>query len=180
MKSERVLAADPGGRSGWATARMSTDRLELGASGVFERRRMALEVAGWQAIKTYGQNPTPSLEEYADLALITKTPLFDVLVVESWRPFRINGTMDWIENDLLLPAQHVGQFNLVAMLSGAEYVEQHPSDKKTFLANYPDVMKAIDAESNEQHDQDARLHLWGYFFREWFTGRVDPEDTVIV
>lgn len=166
--SEHVIALDPGQRTGWASARMDVDRFELIASGVKAQREMALWLAEQQGVAFMNN---PGRWEYVGRE-------YDVLVWESWRPFLKNGSMDWIKGDRLLPAQHVGQIRLIAWLSGARGVEQEPSQKKPYLASLPPALRALDAESSEQHDQDARRHLWGYFFENWFTGQVPPADCV--
>lgn len=168
---ERVVALDPGGRSGWAAAQMSVDKLVLTGSGVFRQDRMARELAAWQNV--FYVKPGARVNDLHPRA-------WDVIVAESWRPRRKNGSMDWIEGDPLLSAQHVGQIRFIADLSGARYVEQSPAQKHVFEASLPAKLKSLDDLSSEQHDQDARLHLWGYFFSEWFTGSVDPEDCVVV
>ena len=169
---ERVIAMDPGGRSGWASARMGPDRFEFTGSGVLRQDLMARQFAKWQGVY-WTTNPKAfhSEQEYWP---------HDVLVYETWYPRRQNGSMDWIEGDRLLSAQHVGQIRLIADLSGMKIVDQHPSDKPQAVATMPKVFAELDRDSNEQHDQDARMHLWLYFWREWFSGTVDPESTVIV
>lgn len=167
--SERVIALDPGGRSGWASAVMSTDRLEFVGSGVLRQDLMARQLAKWQGVIGPAGRRHPVIEaEYA------------VIVNESWRPRRINGTMDWIEGDPLLSAQHVGQIRLIADLSAARYVEQAPSQKNVYRANFPAKLESLNEFSSEMHDQDARLHLWGYFFDQWFTASKSPEECVYV
>lgn len=168
--AERVIALDPGQRTGYAIAEMSEDYFRLVESGVMPQREMALVLAKWQALDW----PTERLSSVARPAV----PRFNVITWESWRPRRKNGSMDWIEGDRLLPAQHVGQIRLIAWMSGAKMVEQEPADKSAFTASLPAVLDDLDQESNEQHDQDARWHLWGYFFRNWFTGTKDPNDFI--
>lgn len=172
--AERVIALDPGGRSGYASALMDVDSFVLLETGVLRQDKMARWLAEKQGVhagpKLYG--PNGEEEDYR--------PSFDVIVAESWRPRRKNGKMDWIEGDPLLSAQHVGQIRLIADLSGAKYVEQPPSQKTSYTASMPHKLLRLDVLSNEQHDQDARMHLWGYFKSEWFTATVDPEDTVSV
>lgn len=160
--SEHVIAIDPGGRTGWASGRMDVDRLELTGWGVLPQREFALWLAKQQNVKGPPiDGPVP--HEY------------DVLVTESWRPRRQNGSMDWIEGDPLLSAQHVGQIRMIAWLSAAKYVEQQPSDKTTWTATLHPVLQELDRRSSEQHDQDARWHLWGYFFTNWFTASKDAD-----
>lgn len=164
--SEHVIAVDPGGRTGWAAGIMSPDRLELTGWGVLPQRAFALWLAHEQGVegpKAQILNDGPTAKTY------------DVIVSESWRPRRQNGKMDWIENDPLLSAQHVGQLRMIAWLSGARYTEQQPADKNTWLATLHPVLRELDKRSSEQHDQDARWHLWGYFFTNWFTATKDAD-----
>jgi hypothetical protein len=172
--TERVIALDPGGRSGWASAVMGRDSLKLTGSGVLRQDQMARWLASAQRIGRQGVQPADG--QWLD----TSGPRFDVVVAESWRPRRKNGSMDWIEGDPLLSAQHVGQIRLIADLSGAKYVEFAPAQKPVWVASMPAKLAALDDLSSEQHDQDARMHLWGYFFTEWFTGERDPESCVDV
>jgi hypothetical protein len=152
---------------------MTTDQLVLGDGGVLPQKDMAVWLARQQGVVG---------EQHRLETLIRKQ--WDIMVCESWRPFRRNGSMDWIEGSPLIYAQHVGQVRLVSMLAGAKYVEQQPRDKYNPAthtvppASYPQVLLDVDAESSEQHDQDARYHLWVYFFRNWFTGTTKPDDCV--
>lgn len=170
MDSVHVIALDPGGRSGYATAYMNIDRLVITGGGVLRQDLMARWLAEKQAIVYNGRyKPFPRAER-----------TFDVIVAESWRPRRKNGSMNWIEGDPLLSVQHVGQIRLIADLSGTPYVEQRPSQKRVFTASMPPKLLDLDRYSNEQHDKDARMHLWGYFFEEYFTGQKSPEDVTQV
>lgn len=173
LTGENVIALDPGGRSGWASAYMHQDRLELTGTGVLRQDMMARWLADQQQIGTRDCVDDSGLSMRMD-------PSYDVIVAESWRPRRKNGSMDWIEGDPLLSAQHVGQIRLIADLSGAKYVEFSPAQKHVWVASMPAKLKALDVDSNEQHDQDARMHLWGYFFEQWFSGDGDPEECIHV
>lgn len=163
--TEHVIALDPGGRSGWASARMALDRFEFTGSGVLRQDHMARWLVNEQNIMDIDGSPGFGKS-------------FDVIVAESWRPRRIDGKLDWIEGDPLLSVQHLGQIRLIADLSGARYVEYSPKQKPVWVASMPDKLKALDELSGEQHDQDARMHLWGYFFENWFSGEGDPEEYV--
>lgn len=175
--SELVMACDPGGRSGWAEATMDVDRLELGEAGVLPMRDMGLWAAEQQRVGRLVNGRGRGDEDF--------TPRWGVMVIESWRPFPRDGSMNWIQGSNLIYAQHVGQVRLVADLSGAQIVMQEPRDKynpttKTVPPQaYPQAMLDIDALSSEQHDQDARYHLWVYFFRNWFTGAKEPNDCIV-
>lgn len=169
---EVVVSIDPGERSGWAAWYMDLDHLELLESGVLRSDHMA----NWLAVQ---QGVTgPSLPEKLRRAGIKRGRRFGIIVNESWRPRRKNGSMDWIEGNPLLSVQHVGQIRLIADLSGARYVEQPPANKDIYRASMPLSLRSLDESSNEQHDQDARLHGWGYFKDNWFSAGVDPEEVI--
>jgi hypothetical protein len=166
--SEHVLACDPGGRSGWASARMSKDRFEHTGSGVLREDLMP----DWFA---HEQNVW-----YTPLRSVIGTKAFDVLVYESWYPRRDDqGKLDWIEGAALLPVQQIGALRWIAKASGAKIVTQHPSDKPIAVATMPNVLAQLNRDSNEQHDQDARMHLWLYFWRNWFEGTKRPEEVFV-
>lgn len=174
--SEQVIALDPGERTGWATAIMDLDYFQFVGTGVLAQDHMARSLAEWQAIRFLNKPWRVALDE-------NHTPIrtFDVIVAESWRPRRdANGRLDWIEGDPLLSAQHLGQIRFIADLSGATYREFSPMQKPFWVASMPAKLKSLDAHSNEQHDKDARMHLWGYFFENWFSGEGDPEEYVYV
>jgi hypothetical protein len=166
--SEHVLACDPGGRSGWASAKMSKDRFEHTGSGVLREDLMPDWFAEQQDVGLQDEQNFPG------------TPLFNVLVYESWYPRRDDqGKMDWIEGAALLPVQQIGALRWIAKASGAKIVTQHPSDKPIAVATMPYVLDQLNRDSNEQHDQDARMHLWLYFWRNWFEGTKRPEDVFV-
>lgn len=168
--TEHVVAFDPGGRSGYASARMSKDRFEYTDGGVLRQDFMGRWFAEQQGIGRQDEDVTEPW-----------WPRFGVMVYESWYPRPDeNGSMEWIKGDPLLSAQHIGQLRLIADLSGTKIVTQHPSDKPQAVKTMPQRLAVLNRDSNEQHDQDARMHLWLYFWRNWFTASVDPEDTVIV
>jgi hypothetical protein len=167
--TEHVIALDPGGRSGWASARMSLDRLEITGTGVLRQDMMARWLAAQQSITG------PSIALKLRKVGINRPRTYDVIVGESWRPRRKDGKMDWIEGDPLLSAQHVGQIRFIADLSGARYVEQPPSNKEMYTASMPLALLDMDSDSNEQHDKDARMHIWGYFKDNWFSATGEPE-----
>lgn len=153
---------------------MTYDRLELTGTGVLRQDKMAR----WLADRQNVHYRRVELENGVWLGSVGFDPhprTYDVIVAESWRPRRKDGKMDWIEGDPLLSAQHVGQIRLIADLSGARYVEQPPSNKKMYTASMPKALLDLDPLSNEQHDQDARMHLWGYFKDVWFTASREPE-----
>ena len=166
------MACDPGGRSGWASARMDKDHFEFTGSGVLREDMMP----DWFGrVQSVGFLPSMALQ-----TRIMRRE-FDVFVYESWYPRRdkTTGSMDWIESNPLMSVQQIGALRWIARSSGAKIITQHPSDKPIAVATMPEALKALNRDSNEQHDQDARMHLWLYFWRNWFEGSKRPEDTLI-
>ena len=152
--SERVIAMDPGGRSGFAWADMSPDRFEFGGAGVLRQDLME----GWW------------WSQHKD---------FDTFVYESWYPRPDeNGSMEWIRGNELDEAQHIGALKFIARRGALKIVTQHPGDKPMAVKTMPEKLAALDGYSNEQHDMDARQHLWLYFWRNWFGGSMSPERVV--
>lgn len=146
---------------------MDTDVFEFTGGGVLREDMMPDYFAHWQGV---GRIDERQPEWQAT---------FDVFVYESWYPRRdAQGKMDWIEGSPLMPVQQIGALRWIARKSGARIVTQHPNDKPMAVATMPKEFKALNRDSNEQHDQDARMHLWLYFWRNWFTGAVPPGKAV--
>ena len=164
---ERVVALDPGGRSGWASARMAPDRFEWTGTGVLRRDLMVEWLADQQNLLDIDGSPGFGRA-------------FDVVVFESWIPREQNGSMEWIKGRPLYEAEDIGAMKWIATKTGARVVVQHPSDKPQAVANMPAALLDLDKDSNEQHDQDARMHLWIYYWRNWFSATVDPAATVLI
>jgi hypothetical protein len=173
--AEHVVAMDPGGRSGWASAYMAPDRLELTGGGVLRQDLMTDWFGMVQGIVAVGALP------HKDGVMLPSLPrTYDVLVYESWYPRPQNGSMEWIKGDELDEAQHIGALLWIARTSGTRIVTQHPSDKPQAMGTMPARLKALDYFSTEQHDQDARMHLWLYFWRNWFSAKVSPNKIELV
>lgn len=164
---EHVLSCDPGGRSGWASARMGPDWFEFTGSGVLKGEDL---MPDWFAYQQAVNAPAG-----------IQVPRFQVFVYESWYPRRDKETesMDWIESSPLMTVQQIGALRWIARASDAKIVTQHPSDKPIALATMPGVFHALNSDSNEQHDQDARMHLWLYFWRNWFEGTKLPSEVFV-
>ena len=161
MKTEEVIALDPGERTGYATAGMSRDLLVFRDYGTMQRREMALNLYNWQ-VRPPGRR-------------------FDVIAWEAWVPRRNEaGEMDWIEGDKLLSPRHVGHFELIAWLSGARTKEYGAEKKKHFQKSMAPQLVLLQRGASEQHPKDALMHLWGYFFENWFTANKAPEDCVVL
>jgi len=168
VPAEHVIATDPGGRSGWASAEMGPDRFEFTGSGVLCEDLMPDWFADAQDVGRSTRTPNRP-----------PRPAFHVFVYESWYPRPDeNGSMQWIQGDNLAEAQQIGALRWIARASGSKIVTQHPSDKTMAEAVMPLMLKILDRDSSEQHDIDARLHLWLYFWRNWFSGKIDPTSTV--
>lgn len=170
LDTEHVFACDPGGRSGFATARMGLNRFEFTGGGVLREDMMPDYFARQQMVGM--QDSDAIFGEWARA--------YDVMVYESWYPREQNGSMEWIKGSPLTEAQQIGALRWIARASGAKIITQHPSDKPMAVATMPDVLAQLNRDSNEQHDQDARMHLWLYFWRNWYDGSVRPADTVIL
>jgi hypothetical protein len=140
---------------------------------VLPQTEATLWIAERQAVKSIAGR---TLGQVLPRTAVTRD--FDVIVMETWFPRRQNGSMDWIESDPLLTARHIGAIEAIAALSGTEVKWMNPSDKHVHVASQPEEWEALDLESREQHDKDARQHLWGYFFRNWFTGSMPTADTL--
>lgn len=164
--SEHVIACDPGGRSGWASARMGHDHFEFTGSGVLREDMMPDWFASIQGLVPFAEDPWAA---------------FDVFVYESWYPRgdEVTGSMEWIRGAALMPVQQIGALRWIAKASGAKIVTQHPSDKPMAVKTMPDVLTKLNRDSNEQHDQDARMHLWLYFWRNWFEGTRPPSEVFV-
>jgi hypothetical protein len=141
---------------------MDTDSFEFTGSGVLREDLMP----DWFAV----QQMVSGQDQYGG------EPSFDVFVYESWYPREENGGMDWIKGSPLSAAQQIGALRWIARASGAKVVTQHPSDKPVAVATMPKVFSTLNRDSNEQHDQDARMHLWLYFWRNWFEGNKPPSE----
>lgn len=172
--NKHVIALDPGERTGWASARMGPDQIEITGYGTLPRREMALHLAASQAVASLS---VP--EEFA--AVAARTRLYDRMVWESWspRPDKTTGSMEWIKGDKLLSARHVGHFELIAWLSGCETREYGPDRKTGFQLTMPPQIVAIQREQSEQHPKDALMHLWGDFYVNYFSATKTPEECVV-
>lgn len=142
---------------------MDNDQLLDVAYGVLPIREMAL--------KLYAAQARPA-DDY-------RKPTYDVIVFETWKPRPINGSMDWIRGDSLLSAQFVGMLRLCGWIGLSTLVGFGPDRKTAFHASMPAELKAMAAESSEQHPADALFHLWGYFNRNWRTGRPDAVEITL-
>lgn len=165
---ERVIALDPGERTGWASALVSENRISELQHGVLPQKEMAFQLAEWQAVGPIGKDDYPP--EASERA-------FDVIVWETWRPRPKAGSMAWIQGDALLSAQHVGQIRFIGWLSGAKLVGHGPEKKTVALASMTGVLRARMEDCPEQHDADALLHLWLYAWTNWCT--TTPDKVVI-
>lgn len=162
--SEHVIACDPGGRSGWASARMGPDIFEFTGSGVLRGGDLMPDwFAEQQGFDRAGYRP----------------PVYSVFVYESWYPREEDGGMEWIKGNALYTPQQIGALRWIARQSGAKIVTQHPSDKPIANITMPGVFAKLNRDSTEQHDQDARMHLWLYFWRNWFVGNVGPSEVFV-
>lgn len=145
--AKTVLAIDPGERVGWATGLIHPDppgeppRLKVTNQGVHALKDFALKL----------------YESYAK---------YDVVIYETWRLYPGMGKA-LVGNDMQ-PAQLVGMIRLCGWLNPkVKLVSQGASIKKTALRTMPAEIKDRFERSSEQHDQDALMHLWFYFWEKY-------------
>lgn len=112
-----------------------------------------------------------TLKDFA-LALHANFANYDVVVYETWRLYPEMGKR-MVGNDMQ-PSQLVGMIRLCAWLNPkVKLVSQGANIKKTAMKTMPDWIKARMELSTEQHDQDALMHLWHYYWTNYWT----PEDS---
>lgn len=140
-------------RTGWAAGSLSLNSFEDLESGVMKPQDFALWLAFMQAVGG-------GVAE------------FDKIVVESWK-LRRDKALSMIGSEFPSP-QQIGQVRLVCWLSHTPIVWQHPSDKHVAVQTMPEWLRVYDEDSSEQHDCDARQHLWLYYFRNWFDPTKEP------
>ena len=90
--------------------------------------------------------------------------------------------MAWIQGNQLLAAQLIGIIRVAGWLYSAELKGQGPNKKKPAVAQMEKnkagkYLLARMENCHEQHDQDAIMHLWSYFWRHWVS---DPEKIRVV
>lgn len=139
----RVMAIDPGERTGWAIGEIDPEAPEL----------------------TIVEQGVDQLRDFAFL-LREKIEEVDVVVYETWRLYP-HMARKLIGNDMQ-PSQLVGIIRFVSWLNPeVALVSQGATIKKTAFKTMPDDMKRRLANSSEQHDQDAVMHLWFYFWSKY-------------
>lgn len=139
---ETVLAIDPGERVGWAHGVLDDSSFEVTGQGVTPLRPFALK-----------------LEEV--------WPNYDTVVYESWRLYPTAGkTM--IGNDMQ-PSQLVGMIRFIGWHHQPQVgmVVQPAKIKDTALKTMPEWLHERMKLSTEQHDQDALMHLWHYYWKTY-------------
>lgn len=151
---ERVLVCDPGHRTGWAECVMDENRIAGLAHGVLGTQEMEEKVLNSG---------------------------FDVLVCEGWKPRPIDGSMNWIQGNPLIEVQHLGVLRYLARQARAKQKTYGP-DRKRGFQKFIDTVPGLAAigehqrACHEQHDQDALMHLVGYFMENWVS---DPNKVVV-
>lgn len=144
---ERILALDPGERTGWAAGTWDGQQLTDIKQGVAALKDMAL-------------------------ALGKRIDTYDTVVYEVWRLYpHMARTM--IGNDFQ-PVQFIGMVRYLAWLHPQiKLVSQGADIKNTALKTMPTVLSKRMKKSSEQHDQDALMHLWHYVWRTRINGNTE-------
>lgn len=138
-----ILALDPGERTGWAVGRASEEGLTVLDQGV-------------EAVREIGDLVEGAIEEHG----------VDVVVYETWRLYP-HMAKKLIGNDMQ-PSQVVGIIRYVCWQHPeVRLVTQGATIKKTAMKTMPDEIKMRFGLSTEQHDQDALMHLWFYYWSKY-------------
>jgi len=139
----RVMAIDPGPTPGWAVGEIdpSLPTLTVVETGVAE-----------------------DIFKMGDLVM---TASADVLVYESWRLFG-NKAKALIGSDMVA-SQSIGIIRYRwAQQNCGDPVVQQPKDKDVGLITMSDEFrKQMKTGSGKQHDKDALIHLWLYYWKEY-------------
>ena len=142
----KVLATDPGERTGWVIGTIGPDGLTIDERGV-------------DGVRDFAQK----LE-----SLVRQV---DVVVYEVWRLYR-HKAKQLTGNDMQ-PSQVVGMIRYEAWKQQKKVVSQGAQIKSTALKTMPQGMQDQMAESSEQHDQDAVMHAWFYYWKN----NAEPEES---
>jgi hypothetical protein len=146
--AERILAIDPGERVGWAHGVADVTRLSGGGEPIHD-----LEITG--------QGVSP-LKDFA-LKLGESIGNYDTVIYETWRLYPEMGKK-MTGNDMQ-PAQLVGMIRYLAWTHPqVKLVSQGAAIKNTALKTMPEEISKRFKKSSEQHDKDALMHLWFYFW----------------
>lgn len=137
-----IIAIDPGERVGWATGIVhpgDDPRLEITNQGVHALKDFALKLG-------------ESINKY------------DVVVYETWRLYP--GFQKQMTGNDMQPSQLIGMIRYLTWItSGVKLVSQGAQIKNTAMKTMPQEIKDRMEHSTEQHDKDALMHLWYYYFR---------------
>jgi hypothetical protein len=134
----KAIAIDPGERVGWATSILTSTELTDIKQGVTPLKDFAMKLG-----KVAGE--------------------YDVIVYEAWRLYPA-AAKSMIGNDMQ-PSQLVGMIRYFGWLNPqVKMVVQGANIKTTAEKTMPDWFKERMALSSEQHDQDALMHLWHYWW----------------
>lgn len=138
---EKILAIDPGERTGWATGESTPDGLVVTGQGVAPLKNFAVKLG-------------ESFENY------------DTVLYETWRLYA-NMAKRLVGNDMQ-PSQLVGMIRYISWLNPSVKLVSLGADvKKTAEKTAPDEIKERLLRSSEEHDKDALLLLWFYHWREY-------------
>lgn len=136
----RILALDPGERTGWAAGTWDGEELTDVTQGVAALKDMAL-------------------------ALEKNIHKYDVVVYETWRLYP-HMAKKLVGNDMQ-PSQMVGMIRLLSWLHPSVKLKSFGADvKNTALKTIPQSLKRRLARCSEEHDKDALLLLWHYCWKD--------------
>lgn len=139
MASLKVIAIDPGERTGWARATVVDGVIGEPVHGVSALQDFALKLG--QVISDY-----------------------DVVIYETWRLYP-HMARKMIGNDMQ-PSQLVGIIRYLGWTNpGVKLVSQGANIKDYADKTMPEPWQERMAVASEEHDQDALRHLWYWYWR---------------
>jgi hypothetical protein len=153
---EKILAIDPGERVGWASGIVYPEATVEGADGMPKEEATSLDVTdqGVHQLKDFAMSLGKNIEKY------------DTVVYETWRLYP-NMAKRMVGNDMQ-PSQLVGIIRYLGWIHPQiNLVMQGANIKKTAEKTMPDWMIEQMTKSSEQHDQDALMHLWHYYWSKY-------------
>lgn len=140
---EKVLAIDPGESVGWAWGHLDADSFRIAEQGVHQLKDFAVKLG-------------TSIADY------------DTVVYESWRLYP--GMAKRMVGNDMQPSQLVGIIRYLGWINPhVKMVTQGAAIKTTALKTMPDEVSARFERSTQQHDKDAVMHLWHYYWLNYVT-----------
>lgn len=149
IKPYRLIAFDPGERTGFVLVRLSSDFHPATADPL----NFSLERQGVWTVHEIMRG-LPNLIKYAD-----------IVAYETWRLYESHKD-EMVGNDMQ-PSQVVGMIRYEAAKQKKRIASNGADVKKPAVKNMPEWLRNHMALSSEQHDQDAIMHAWHVAATRW-------------